>query len=316
MDWRGRLLARPMGPGDLECECVREWTSPPPPLFVEAVERWAPDTGEPAFDRACRLGSAIANAGSGPRLSTTSVRALAGLLAGDRGVCSDKAQVFTGICLSAGLLVREWGMSTASERIGHSLCEVWSPEEGRWLLIDPGRGLWASRADSGAPIGVSELADLVANARTGSVRLVPFGESFCESDGALPTAALYLNPNRVFCLLGRYQPFKADRFLRLSPPLPLAVAHGLSLLGGAHPRYLVYDPARRGRRLTTGRQDRPSPSPSTSRRWGWRPVRFSQQVASSSITVCRSDPVTVEPAFSSSSFNAVIGVGGASWICS
>jgi hypothetical protein len=240
MDWRDRLLARPMRPGDLESECVREWASPPTP-FVEAVQRWAPDAGEPAFDRARRLGSAIASVGSGPRLSTTSVRALAGLQAGGRGVCSDKAQVFTGLCLTAGLRVREWGMSTSSERIGHSLCEVWSPEDGNWLLLDPARGLWARRTDSGAPIGVTELIDLVASARPESVQLVPFGESFCESDGALPTQELYLSPNRVFCLLGRYQPFKADRYLRLSPPLPLALAHGLSLLGRAHPRYLVYD---------------------------------------------------------------------------
>lgn len=244
MRLRNRLLTRPLRREDLERECVRELASPPPQLFVDAVQRWAPDAEEPAFDRARRLGSALASVGSGPRLSTTSVRALTGLLAGGRGVCSDKAQVFTGLCLTAGLRVREWGLAITSERIGHSFCEVWSPEERRWLLVDPSRGLWASRADSGAPLGVSELVDLVGNSGAGSVRLVPFGDSFRETEGALPTDDLYLNPDRVFCLLGRYQPFKADRFLRWSPPLPLAVAHGLSLLGRAHPRYLVYDTAR------------------------------------------------------------------------
>lgn len=147
--------------------------------------------------------------------------------------------------------VREWGLRDRHDRgIGHALCEVWSPAHGRWLLLDPGRGV-AAIGPGDEPLGVRELVDGVAGGRSGTVRLKPLGAAPVEAEGALASDELLLHPDRVWFLLAGYQPLRADRILRHCPPMPLVVGHALTLLAGSHPRYLVYHPrpdARRPRR--------------------------------------------------------------------
>ena len=82
---------------------------------------------------------------------------------GKGGYCSDYTQVFNGLALAAGIGVREWGAAfDGFGGWGHAFSEVFLPETGKWVMIDPFYGFWVRDSATGAPLSVQEFRERLA----------------------------------------------------------------------------------------------------------------------------------------------------------
>ncbi len=77
----------------------------------------------------------------GPGVGASSEKAMQAIIEGKGGVCSDISQVFNNFCVLNGIKVREWGVIDRfyEGKYGHSFNEVYAPEMGKWIAIDPSR---------------------------------------------------------------------------------------------------------------------------------------------------------------------------------
>lgn len=214
-----------------------------PRAYADRVRDFDAQAG--SFAAARRIAHALsAGHPRGPGMGVDSVRALAAILAGGRGVCSDYTQVFLGLCTAAGVAAREWGICAGFDAsgVGHTVTEVYATEHGKWVTIDPFFSLYPTRREDALPLSVVELAELAAADRTGEVRLVDIDPEGGAGERRERWIERYLRPEHHFFLLVGNDVFRQDRFLRLVGKLPIPAVHLLMLLSGNYPRFHLYLP--------------------------------------------------------------------------
>jgi len=156
------------------------------------------------------------------------------------GCCSDFAQVYVGLCVAAGVSVREWGLCDGftTMRIGHCFNEVFSTEHGKWALVDPFLSVYATSGGS-EPLSVTEMVDTVAAGRGDDVEFHWIDEAQ-RTKAARMASQYYLDADNLFFLTGHYNVFEEDRLLRAVSWLPTSVLHSLLMLLGRYHRFWLY----------------------------------------------------------------------------
>ena len=214
-----------------------------PPAYADVVERLDLE-GANRFDDAKRIAFDVSRGhlrGSG--LGLTSVATLERIYGGQRvGVCSDYTQVFLGLCQTAGIAAREWGLCSSFEHsaLGHVVAEVYCDRADKWIFLDPLYSLYAMRAGEDVPLSVTEIVDLVCAGRAGEIatRLIdPDGKPGAKRDSYVDR---YFQPHHAFFLLINNDVFGQDRFLRWVGVLPPAAVHMAMIVAGSYQQYRVY----------------------------------------------------------------------------
>jgi hypothetical protein len=179
----------------------------------------------------------------GKGLGCDSVSALGSIYSGTGGCCSDYSQVYLGLCLAAGIKVREWGMNfdfdVSSKSLGHAFNEVHSTEFAKWVFIDSYRSLYATDLQTDQPLGVTEMIDLVTSGMSDQIEFHYIDEDR-KSQKSPQYQDVYLNPTNIFFLISNNHVFHQDNFLRWSRVLPLPFLHGLMFVSGNYQQYFVY----------------------------------------------------------------------------
>lgn len=177
----------------------------------------------------------------GRGLSSDSCRALKLIYAEDAGMCSDYAQVYTGLCVASGVKVREWGVcdDLVQTKLGHSFNEVFSSEYDKWVFIDAYRSVYATRRGQNEPIGVIELIDLVTANLADRIHFRYITEERMQQVGR-PLTDVYCNSENIFFLLSDYNVFRQDKALKWAKVLPLPLLHFILLIIGEYQRFHVY----------------------------------------------------------------------------
>lgn len=159
------------------------------------------------------------------------------------GVCSDYSQVYLGLCIAAGIKVREWGISEdfsiSQTSLGHTFNEIHSTEFNKWVFIDASRAIYATDKRTGVPLGVAEIVDLTTSALSDQIEF-QYMDDDQRGKEYLSHADLYLNPSNIFFLFSNNCVFKQDKFLRWVSILPLPFLHILMLILGSYQRYFIY----------------------------------------------------------------------------
>ncbi len=91
-------------------------------------------------------------------------------------LCSAQAEMFMAVLLSQRIHCRWVFLNSnfgSSDYAGHTLLEVWSPELGKWVLVDPMMGTRYERG--GEPVSLREMAVLRANGRLNEVDVICLG---------------------------------------------------------------------------------------------------------------------------------------------
>lgn len=100
----------------------------------------------------------------GPIQSTT-LHAYREIIEQGRGYCADYTQVFNGLAHTAGLPVREWGMSfDGFGGDGHAFNEVYDESLGQWIFVDPMNGFYVRDRASGRPLSALEFRERTTRA--------------------------------------------------------------------------------------------------------------------------------------------------------
>ena len=187
----------------------------------------------------------------GDGLSCDSVTALQLVYSGQGGICSDVSQVFTGLCIAAGIQVREWGVCDdfAGKR-GHTFNEIYSSEYDKWVFLDAHKSLFATRRGSENPLSAAELIDLVTAGEQDKIEMIYVGRIENRDDFTSNVAMYYFNPKNVFFLIVDNNVFGQDLLLKRAERVPLAVLHALMLILGLYPRFAVYSNENTRRELT------------------------------------------------------------------
>lgn len=104
---------------------------------------------------------------NGPsKASSSAEQKLNGILYEGKGDCSDYTEAYMGLCLAAGVPVREWGITPDELKRygGHTTIEVFDNKKGAWGVIDPFVSAWpALKADPSQPIGLFEYLSMPKN---------------------------------------------------------------------------------------------------------------------------------------------------------
>ncbi|MGH9929499.1 MAG: transglutaminase domain-containing protein [Pyrinomonadaceae bacterium] len=176
----------------------------------------------------------------GKGLSSDSGRALKFIYAGNAGVCSDYAQVYTGLCLASGILIREWGLCDdfVATKYGHSFSEVFSSEYDKWVFIDAYRSVYATRQGRTEPMSVIELIDLVTAHLADRIHFRYIVDE--RRPAGRPVADVFCNSENIFFLLSDYNVFRQDKALKWANVLPLPLLHFILLITGEYQRFHVY----------------------------------------------------------------------------
>ena len=101
-----------------------------------------------------------------PKASSSAEQKLYGILYEGKGGCSDYTEAYMGLCLAAGVPVREWGITPDELKGygGHSTIEVFDNKRGAWGVIDPFVSAWpALKADPSQSIGLFEYLSMPKN---------------------------------------------------------------------------------------------------------------------------------------------------------
>ena len=88
------------------------------------------------------------------------------------GYCADYAQVFDALAHSAGIPVREWGISFGGFGGGHGFNEIYDPEWKKWILIDSFESFYPVDRNSGTPLSVLEFMSLIGQNRANEIQIV------------------------------------------------------------------------------------------------------------------------------------------------
>ena len=177
----------------------------------------------------------------GDGLSCDSVTALRLVYSGQGGICSDVSQVFTGLCIAAGIQVREWGVCDdfAGKR-GHTFNEIFSSEHNKWVFLDAHKSLYAKTRGCESPLSVAELINLVTAGEHEKIEMIYIGRIENQHECTSNVAMYYFNPKNVFFLIVNNNVFGQDLFLGWADRVPLAVLHALMLVLRIYPRFAVY----------------------------------------------------------------------------
>jgi hypothetical protein len=234
---RDLLLTRTGDPTEFWVEDANQWNQLVPEAYEQVAAELVGDGCE--WDRAVHLAVTLnERAGRRRGLSVDSVRALEAVQGG-AGTCSDRSQVFVGLCVAAGIRVREWAMR--SDRHGHAFCEVYSPSHGRWLILDPSNAACVLD-DSGAPVGVLEILESRRHHRHTTLAVEPLPGVADPSHGGSWKALDYLRGDVAYRLIARNCMFDQDCLLRFAERVPLVFLHAALLVTGRYQRYWSYEP--------------------------------------------------------------------------
>lgn len=139
----------------------------PPSEFREAVRRAVDglSADASAWDKTLALARDLSRApkrlGDGIKSSTRETYRL--IVSAGRGYCADYTQVMNGLAYTAGIPVREWGMSFEDySGNGHAFNEIYDASLSRWILIDSYYSLYFVARDSGTPLSALELRERLA----------------------------------------------------------------------------------------------------------------------------------------------------------
>jgi hypothetical protein len=219
-----------------------------PPLLRQTIRRLdLADVGP--FEAARRIARYLSRGHPrGKCVSTHLSGALDAIRRHRGGCCSDYAQVFVGLCVGAGIAVREWGLCDGFRTMqrGHCFNEVFSAEYGKWVFIDPFLSVFATSATE--PLSVTEVVDAVAAGRAHDVEFRWIDEAQ-RAKAVRSVSEYYLRPDNLFFLTGHYNVFEEDRLIRAVGWLPTSVLHCLMLLLGRYHRFWLYTNAANRRRV-------------------------------------------------------------------
>ena len=232
---RDLLLTRTGDPGRFWTEDAGRWNPVVPPAYQQAAAQLSVGGPGGDWERAVAIALDLrSHRGRLNGLSTDSLRALEGVRAG-AGNCSDRTQVFLGLCLASNIRVREWAYNVDGN--GHAFCEVFCPERDRWQVIDPFHGVQV--VDPHGPVGVLDLL-----AATGGERAALRVERLPGSspDPIVPDSTFSLRADTAFRLIARNQMFAQDALLRFEPRCPLVLLHAALVLSGRYQRFWSYTP--------------------------------------------------------------------------
>ena len=142
----------------------------PPPVFRKYAYKLLAKLG--ASNSTWEKGLALARIKRGPidngarKASSSAEQKLYGILYEGKGGCSDYTEAYMGLCLAAGVPVREWGITPGELKGygGHSTIEVFDNKRGAWGVIDPFVSAWpALKADPSQSIGLFEYLSMPKN---------------------------------------------------------------------------------------------------------------------------------------------------------
>lgn len=239
---RFRLITRIGPPQVFETENINRFCDPRkiPAEYRQVIARLELE-GLTDFEKAKRIAFDLSYGHPrGAGLGCDSVTALHSIYHLGEGVCSDYAQVFTGLCLAADLKVREWGLCDdfVDIKIGHSFCEVWCKELQEWVFIDPSRSVYALDTLDGSLLSATRLIDLSTSGQKERVLLKQIDSTYKLPTGRI-FGGIYHNGENIFFLLSQNAIFRQDPILSLRF-FPLIVRHGLLYLMGEYYRYEIY----------------------------------------------------------------------------
>ena len=198
--------------------------------------------GLQTFEKAKRIAFDLAHGHrTGRGLSADSCQSLKLIYAGLAGVCSDYAQVYTGLCVASGVKIREWGMcdDLVQTKCGHSFSEVFSTEYGKWVFIDSYGSIYATLRGQDDPLSVIELIDLMTANLGDEVHFRHIVEER-RHQTRQTLAKIYYNPENIFFLSCDYNIFKQDKVLKWADILPLPFLHFILFIIGEYQRFHVY----------------------------------------------------------------------------
>ena len=90
-----------------------------------------------------------------------------------QGVCSDYAQVFTGLCNAAGIPVRAWAASSETfTGHGDSFNEIYDEDFKKWIFIDAWKALYVKDTNSNIPLSFLEFRDMVLRGKEDEINIV------------------------------------------------------------------------------------------------------------------------------------------------
>jgi hypothetical protein len=115
-----------------------------------------------AWDRTLALARHLARGpkGAGDGIKSSTREAYRLIVSEGRGYCADYTQVMNGLAYTAGIPVREWGMSFAEySGDGHAFNEIYDVSLSQWILIDSFYSLYFAARDSGRPLSALELRE-------------------------------------------------------------------------------------------------------------------------------------------------------------
>ena len=111
-------------------------TGTPPAEFQMTVDELSitADYGVSELDHTIAIARHFA---SGSGIKSDTVYTYRTILSEERGYCSDYTQAMNGLAFTAGIPIREWGMSfEAYGGYGHAFSEVYDRARGKWVFLD------------------------------------------------------------------------------------------------------------------------------------------------------------------------------------
>ena len=179
-----------------------------------------------SFQRVIKIASWLRNhikGGSG--LSLSSEKALAKMLAGEGGVCSDMAQVFNNFCVINDIKVREWGITSVpfdGEFGGHAFNEFYAEELDKWILIDVWNTIMFYMEGKNEALSTLELFE--CNKTSQQAEFKSFLESNVIDEKRIESH--FLKPSSTPFLICNYNNKTYDIYLdKFQPYVPIFLIH-------------------------------------------------------------------------------------------
>ena len=152
----------------------------PPDIFEEvadAILEGASADGLPALERAKRIVEHLnQKTGDGQSIQKDLTTTYYLVTNNGQGYCADYTQTFIALAHAMDVDVREWGLGFGGFGAGHAFNEIYSPEYGKWIFIDPFHSFYALDKSSGEPLSVEEFRNRVATEAPAPPTIVPIGE--------------------------------------------------------------------------------------------------------------------------------------------
>jgi hypothetical protein len=228
---RYQLLFREVTPKKLSQLYYNQYNKPDsiPQIYKEINKKIFQSTPKELddFEKALTIATWLReNIKGGKGLGINSEDALKYMLHGGYGVCSDFCQIFNNFCVINHIKVREWGLkSEISVKEGHSFNEFYSPELGKWILIDVSNAIYFV-SENKTPLSAIEAFDLNNNKLQ--------KKTHYYSSKFKPTQKMvnkyYYSDHITPFLVDKYKNRFYDSLLKNFNFLPIPIVHGLAIL--------------------------------------------------------------------------------------